>query len=91
MRPGCHINKKKPQGCPKCGKKNTAAKLKMTFEKFIEKANVKFCKLKIQELDIKEKFEKLNKFEKEDKENLPGSLNKIINKELPRQKRIDDI
>lgn len=38
MRPGCHINKKKPQGCPKCGKENTAAKLKMPFETFIEKA-----------------------------------------------------
>jgi len=38
MRPGCHTNKKNPQGCSKCGKENTAAKLKMTFETFIEKA-----------------------------------------------------
>lgn len=38
MRPGSHTNKKKPQGCRKCGKENTAAKLKMMFETFIEKA-----------------------------------------------------
>lgn len=38
MRPGSHTNKKKPQGCPKCGKESCAAKLKMKFETFIEKA-----------------------------------------------------
>ena len=38
MRPNNHTNKKNPQGCPKCGKENMSAKLKMTFETFIEKA-----------------------------------------------------
>lgn len=38
MTPGAHTNRNKPQGCPKCGKESCAAKLKMKFELFIEKA-----------------------------------------------------
>ena len=38
IQPNNHINKKKPQGCPKCGKENMSAKLKIGLKIFIEKA-----------------------------------------------------
>ncbi len=38
--PSNHIHKTRPQGCPTCGKLRTAKKLALSFDSFLEKANL---------------------------------------------------